>query len=161
MSKSTEQKQEVNMVQTPSMASQATNPEPGNKLKTKATLTWMDKGALRDFTGIALVDSGQTLNYDGIISQNLWQNLQCPPTEPRDPRQGRVGTARVGAYLAELGVVKEGVRMKIRMGNREVPFRPLVVVELSHSLNLGAVFLEKYGFNVETRESRLYSPELE
>ena len=122
MSKSTEQKQEVNMVQTPSIASQTTNPEPGNKLKTKATLTWMDKGALREFPAIALVDSGQTLNYDGIISQNMWQRLQCPPTEPWEPGQGRVGTARAGAYLSDLGVVKEGARMKIQMEGREEPF---------------------------------------
>ena len=118
MSNSTEQKQEVNIVQTPSMASQTTNPEPGNKWKVRANLTWMNRGEVKEYPAIALVDSGQTLEYDGIISQNMWQNLHCPPTEPRDPRQGRVWTARAGVHLTELGVVKEGARMTIQMGNK-------------------------------------------
>ena len=141
MSNSTEQKQEVNMVPAPSIASQTINPEPGNKWKVRAKLSWMNKGAVQDYSAVALIDSGQTLEHDGIISQNMWQQLHCPPTEPRDPRHGRIGTASTGAYLGELGVVKESARMTIRLNDREVPFRPVVVTELSHSINLGSVFL--------------------
>ena len=57
------------------------------------------------------------------------------------------------------GLVAERVEMSICLGDKAVAFRPLVIDEIAHSMNLGARFLEKHGLNVETTKLRLYSEE--
>ena len=58
------------------------------------------------------------------------------------------------------GVVSQRANMTIRLNDHQVEFRPLIIDSLSHSMNIGPQFLEKYGFNVEITKKRLYSPEL-
>ena len=105
---------------------------------------------------VALVDTGQTLPYDGIMSKAAWETLQQPEL---DPEQGAVGTAQEGGVLCKRGVVSQRVCMVLMLGNKQVEFRPLVLDGLTHSMNLGARFLEKHGLNVETTKLRLYSEE--
>ena len=59
--------------------------------------------------------------------------------------------------LTKRGLMGKQVNMSIILGNKQVEFRPLVIDELSHSMNFGTQFLEKHGFNVEITRQRLYS----
>ena len=120
----------------------------------KGIISYKLEGRRRTAEVVALVDTGQTLPYDGIISRVAWETLQQPELEP-DP--GTVGTAQEGGVLCKRGLVGQQVGMVLIMGNKQVEFRPLVLDELTHSMNLGAQFLEKHGFNVETTKQQLYS----
>ena len=143
--------------QQPCVASSiTTNPEPGLRQKVKGLIQYRLKGRLRTAEVVALVDTGQTLPYDGIMSRVAWETLQQPDLEPTN---GTVGTAAEGGVMSKRGMVSKQVEMSLMLGNHQVEFRPLVIDELTHSMNLGTQFLEKHGFNVETTRQRLYSEE--
>ena len=143
--------------QQPSVASSVTtNPEIGLRQKVKGLIRFVLQGRRRTAEIVALVDTGQTLPYDGIISKAAWETLQQPELEPE---QGTVGTAQEGGVLCKTGLVTQRVGMVLMLGNKQVEFRPLVLDGLTHSMNLGARFLEKHGLNVETTKQRLYSEE--
>ena len=108
----------------PSVVSQTTNPEPGLKHKVKAVIMCTVKGTRLSWETIALIDNGQTLKQDGVISKADWQAMQYPETEPQEPGRGPVATAAKGAVMSDNGVVAERARMTIRLGGRTVPFRP-------------------------------------
>ena len=133
-----------------------TSPESGLRQKVKAIIHYKLKGRQRTAEVVALVDTGQTLPYDGIMSRVAWETLQQPELEP-DP--GTVGTAAEGGVLCKRGLVGRQVEMVLILGGKPVEFRPLVIDDLTHSMNLGAQFLEKHGFNMETTRQRLYSKE--
>ena len=143
--------------QQPCTASSVTTcPEAGLRQKVKGIIRFVLQGRWRTAEVVALVDTGQTLPYDGIISKAAWETIQQPEL---DPEQGAVGTAQEGGVLCKRGVVSQRVRMALMLGNKQVEFRPLVLDGLTHSMNLGARFLEKHGLNVETTKLRLYSEE--
>ena len=82
--------------------SRTTNPEPGLKQKVRGLLAYKLKGKYRVTEIIAIIDNGQTLPYDGIISRVAWETMQQPEL---DPDLGTVGTAAEGASLNKRGIV--------------------------------------------------------
>ena len=61
------------------------DPEQGLKPKVRALLQFMSKGRLRAASIVALVDTGQTVDADGIISEVAWKTLRQPELDP-DPQ---------------------------------------------------------------------------
>ena len=103
-----------------------TNPEPGMRQKVKGLLHFKLKGGWRVAEVVALVDTGQTLPYDAIMSRTAWETLQQPELEPQP---GTVGTASEAGVLTKRGVMGKQVNMSILLGNKKVEFRPLVLNE--------------------------------
>ena len=53
-----------------------TDPEEGSKPKVKALVAFQLKGRQRAATLVALVDTGSTVDADGIISEVAWEAMQ-------------------------------------------------------------------------------------
>ena len=156
MQNTTEQKLVMDGPNYSSNESVTTAPEPGLKQKVKALLSYNHKGRRRTAQVVATIDTGQMLYHDGVISKVAWETMLQPELEPSE---GTVATAAHDGVMNKVGVVSERANMIITMGNKSVAFRPLVLDQLSHSLNIGAQFLEKLGFVVDCANKKLYSVE--
>ena len=62
-------------------SSVTTSPEAGLRQKVKGLIRFVLQGRRRTAEVVALVDTGQTLPYDGIISKAAWETLQQPELE--------------------------------------------------------------------------------
>ena len=80
-----------------------TDPEEGSKPKVKALVAFQLKGRQRTATLVALVDTGSTVDADGIISEEAWETLQQPEIDPDPGTLGTAGTSK----LFKLGRVSE------------------------------------------------------
>ena len=87
-------------------SSVTTSPEYGLRQKVKGIISFTLQGRRRAAEVVALVDTGQTIPFDGIMSKAAWEALQRPELESD---QGTVGTAQEGGTLHKIGLVTQRV----------------------------------------------------
>ena len=86
-----------------------------------------------------LVDTGNSINENVAISQNLHQQLGVGF---KSKQQREIGTANKDSKLVKLGI-SNAIRLKISGIPREYEIYPAVIDKLSNSINIGIVFFPK------------------
>ena len=98
----------------------------------------------RNIFGLALIDTGN-LVHSVIVSGDFWESIGGKISSPMD---NRVGTA--DGQRGALQVLRVGEPCPIFLEGMEECYvlEPLVIRGLSHSVNLGIAFLQKYNLKM-------------
>ena len=136
-----------------------------NRAHVQATLATYKGGMLSFFKGTVLIDTGQSLCYDAIVSYRFAKSLGFNEKMLKPPSSvGEIRTANQGGGLTPLGALPKGsLHVDIGGLNPEGETKwllldVLVLKELAHPVNFGMKFARRFSLNILGGEGRLTAP---